>query len=80
MREKKISCEEEARKHIRQRILSLWVELNGMLAAPGALPASIVNASLNLARTAQVVYQHGDDCNVASVSDHVKTLFYNPII
>lgn len=78
MREKTISCEEEARKHIRQLIRSLWVELNGMLVAPAALPASIVNASLNLARTAQVVYQHGDDSTVTSVNGHIDRLFYNP--
>ncbi|KAH9792960.1 S-(+)-linalool synthase [Citrus sinensis] len=79
MREKTISCEEEARKHIRQLIRSLWVELNGMLVAPAALPASIVNASLNLARTAQVVYQHGDDSTVTSVNGHIERLFYNPL-
>lgn len=74
-----ISCEEEARKHIRQLIRSLWVELNGMLVAPAALPASIVNASLNLARTAQVVYQHGDDNTVTSVNGHIERLFCNPL-
>ncbi|GAY60816.1 hypothetical protein CUMW_205050 [Citrus unshiu] len=79
MREKTISCEEEARKHIRQLIRSLWVELNGMLVAPAALPASIVNASLNLARTAQVVYQHGDDNTVTSVNGHIERLFCNPL-
>lgn len=81
MREQTVSCEEAARKHVRQLIRSLWVELNGVLMDPAAalLPLSIVNASLNLARTAQVVYQHGDDSNVSSVNEHVQTLFYNPI-
>ncbi|KAK2650732.1 hypothetical protein Ddye_018221 [Dipteronia dyeriana] len=81
MRENTISCEEEARKHVRQLIGSLWVDLNSHLTAPAALPLSIINASLNLARTSQLVYQNGDDLTntTYSVKEHTHMLFSNPI-
>ncbi|KAK0589832.1 hypothetical protein LWI29_019097 [Acer saccharum] len=83
MRENTISCEEEARKHVRQLIRSLWVDLNSHLTAqaPAALPLSIINASLNLARTSQLVYQNGDDLTntTYSVKEHTRMLFSDPI-
>ncbi|KAL5797753.1 hypothetical protein ACOSQ2_002573 [Xanthoceras sorbifolium] len=81
MRENTLSCEEEARKHIRQLIRSLWVELNGQLTAPAALPLPIIHASLNLARTSQVVYQNGDDYTntTYSVKEYTRTLFSDSI-
>eukprot|EP00257_Ricinus_communis_P002243 XP_002513266.2 probable terpene synthase 11 [Ricinus communis] len=79
MREKRISCDDEGRKQVRQLIRSLWTELNGELIAPSAMPLSIINASLNLARTAQVVYQHGDDKKGSSVDNQVQALIYIPI-
>ncbi|TXG55303.1 hypothetical protein EZV62_020559 [Acer yangbiense] len=83
MRENTISSEEEARKHVRQLIRSLWVDLNSHLTAraPAALPLWIINASLNLARTSQLVYQNGDDFTntTYSVKEHTRMLFSNPI-
>lgn len=79
MRESRISGEDEARKQIRELIRSLWIELNGELVAPSSMPLCIVNASFNLARTAQVVYQHGDDKKGSSVDDQVQALIYKPI-
>ncbi|XP_021688997.2 probable terpene synthase 11 isoform X2 [Hevea brasiliensis] len=79
MREKGISCEDEGRKQVRQLIRSLWIDLNGELVAPSSMPLSIINASFNLARTAQVVYQHGDDKKGSSVDDQVQALIYKPI-
>jgi len=39
---------------------------------------SIRKASLNMARTAQVIYQHGDDQNTFSVDDYLQTLLFTP--
>ncbi|CAL0332193.1 unnamed protein product [Lupinus luteus] len=77
MRENKISNENEGRKHIRELIGKLWQELNGV-AMNTNLPWSIVKASLNMARTAQVIYQHGDDKSTYSVDDYVQTLLFTP--
>jgi (3S)-linalool synthase len=67
--------ENEGRKHIKLLIRNLWQELNG-LAMTKTLPLSIVNASLNMARTAQVIYQHGDDKSTLSVDDYVQKLIF----
>ncbi|WJX69134.1 putative terpene synthase 11, variant 2 [Trifolium repens] len=67
--------ENEGRKHIKLLIRNLWQELNG-LAMTKTLPLSIVNACLNMARTAQVIYQHGDDKSTFSVDDYVQKLIF----
>ncbi|KAJ6379138.1 hypothetical protein OIU76_015866 [Salix suchowensis] len=78
--EKDFSSEKEAREHIRNLISSSWLELNGELVSPtAALPLSIVKASLNLGRTAQVVYEHGDDENASCVAENVQALIYTPV-
>nr|AWF79084.1 terpene synthase [Pelargonium graveolens] len=79
MKEKGIGGEEEGRRQIRQMIRELWVELNGELVAQNGLPLSLISASLNVARTAQVVYQHGDDNTFSGVEDHAQALFFRPI-
>ncbi|WCJ37673.1 Geraniol synthase chloroplastic [Euphorbia peplus] len=77
--EEKGSSEEQGRKQVRQLIRRLWIELNGELTS-NLWPISIVNASLNLARTAQVVYQHGDDdSRGCSVDDHVQALMFQQL-
>ncbi|KAJ6758199.1 R-LINALOOL SYNTHASE PROTEIN-RELATED [Salix koriyanagi] len=78
--EKDFSSEKEAREHIRNLISSSWLELNGELVSPtAALPLSIVKTSLNLGRTAQVVYEHGDDENASCVAENVQALIYTPV-
>ena len=72
--------DEACREHIRGLIQSLWVELNGELVASSALmPLSITKAAFNLSRTAQVIYQNGDDNTTSSVEDHVQALLFNPV-
>ncbi|XP_027344009.1 probable terpene synthase 11 [Abrus precatorius] len=78
MRENDISDENVARRHIRQLIGNLWSELNGLAMTTSSLPPSIVKASLNMARTAQVIYQHGDDQSTFTVDDYVQTLLFTP--
>jgi len=75
MKENNISDENEARKHIRLLIGNLWRELNG-LAMTKTIPLSVVKVSLNMARTAQVIYQHGDDQSTFTVDDYVQTLIF----
>ncbi|RHN75612.1 putative geranyl diphosphate diphosphatase [Medicago truncatula] len=75
MKENNISDENEARKHLRLLIGNLWRELNG-LAMSKTIPLSVVKASLNMARTAQVIYQHGDDQSTFTVDDYVQTLIF----
>ncbi|CAJ2660376.1 unnamed protein product [Trifolium pratense] len=75
MGENNILDENEGRKHIRLQIRNLWQELNG-LAMTKTIPLSIVNASLNMARTAQVIYQHGDDKSTFTVDDSVQKLIF----
>ncbi|KAG5551796.1 hypothetical protein RHGRI_010025 [Rhododendron griersonianum] len=79
-REKNLSSEGEARKQVKQLIRSLWKVLNGEFAAPKALPLPLIKASLNMSRTAQVVYQHGDNNKFCSVDDCVNSLFFTPIV
>lgn len=74
-----ISDENEARKHIRLLIGKLWRELNGLSMTTTTLPSSIVKASFNMARTAQVIYQHGDDESTFTVDDYVQTLLFTSL-
>ncbi|WJX69132.1 putative terpene synthase 11 [Trifolium repens] len=78
MGENNILDENEGRKHLRLLIGNLWQELNG-LAMNKTIPLSIVNASLNMARTAQVIYQHGDDKSTFTVDDYVQTLIFTSL-
>ncbi|KAJ9176955.1 hypothetical protein P3X46_012213 [Hevea brasiliensis] len=51
--------EEEAKEHIKSLIGNAWKELNKESMKP-FLSNSIVNMSLNMARTAQCIFQYGD--------------------
>ncbi|XP_028808412.1 probable terpene synthase 11 [Neltuma alba] len=68
--------EDKARKYVRERIGKLWWELNSIAMASKSLPWSTMKASLNLARTAQVIYEHGDDKSAYSVDDYVRALLF----
>lgn len=79
MRENNISDEDKGRKYIRQLIGKLWLELKSIaMASSNPLTLSISKASLNMARTAQVIYQHGDDKSAYSVDDCVQALIFRP--
>ncbi|CAL5200489.1 unnamed protein product [Lathyrus oleraceus] len=78
MGENDIRDENEGRKRIRLVIRNLWRELNG-LAMNKTVPLSVVKASLNMARTAQVIYQHGDDKSTFTVDDYVQTLLFSSL-
>jgi len=78
MKENDISDETFARKHIRQVLGNLWSELNSLVMATTTLPFTIRKASLNMARTSQFIYQHGDDQTMPTVNDLVKLLIFTP--
>nr|ALL56347.1 geraniol synthase [Camptotheca acuminata] len=80
MREKDLSSQGEARKYVKQVIYSLWKELNGELMASKAMPLPLIKAAFNMARTSQVIYQHGDDNSFPSVDQCVQSLFFTPIL
>ncbi|XP_068667828.1 monoterpene synthase TPS4, chloroplastic-like [Aristolochia californica] len=71
--------EEDARKHVRKLIQVGWKELNKEFYSPSPLPLSVTRACLNVARTAQVVYESGDDDRCPSVDDLLSSLLVNPI-
>lgn len=80
MREKNFSSESEGRKQVKQLIHGLWKDMNEeVVAQKGLLPLPIMNACLNMSRTAQVIYQHGDNGIFSSVDDCVNSLLFNPI-
>ena len=79
MKQNNISDENVARKLIRQLIDNLWPELNGLTMTTN-LPLSVMRASLNMARTSQVIYQHGDYQSMLTVDDHVQALLFTPSI
>ncbi|CAL5200498.1 unnamed protein product [Lathyrus oleraceus] len=70
--------ENESRKHIRMTIRNVWRELNGP-SMTKTIHFSLVKASLNMARTAQVIYQHGDDKITFIVDDYVLTLIFTSL-
>lgn len=78
MTENNISDENVARKEIRGFIRNLWPELNSLALTTTSLPFSVIKASLNMARTSQVIYQNGDDQNTFTVDDYVQTLLFTP--
>ncbi|KAK1567798.1 hypothetical protein Q3G72_016725 [Acer saccharum] len=54
-------AEEEARDHIKGLICDLWKKVNEIkIKKNNFLPKSMVKMCLNMARTAQCIFQHGD--------------------
>lgn len=68
--------EGKAREYVRERIGKLWLELNSIAMASKSMPWSTLRASLNVARTAQVIYEHGDDNSGYIVDDYVPALLF----
>ncbi|PRQ52883.1 putative (E)-beta-ocimene synthase [Rosa chinensis] len=79
MEEKGIS-EEEAHKNIKGLICYSWKKINED-SAKATIPKSIVNLSLNMARTAHCIFQHGDGIgtSVGVTKDRLISLIANPI-
>lgn len=54
------TSEEDARNHIKELISYSWKMLNQEILSNNSLPKSLVKMCLNMARTAQFIFQHGD--------------------
>ncbi|KAK1326647.1 putative terpene synthase 11 [Acorus calamus] len=76
MKEKSMDCSDE---HIKQLIRRQWRHLNEGLICPNAPPLSVTRTAMNVARTAQCIYEHGDDERAPSVESHIQSLFMQPI-
>ncbi|KAL6143845.1 hypothetical protein ACLB2K_054540 [Fragaria x ananassa] len=79
MEEKGIS-EEEAQEYIKGFICYSWKKISEE-SAKATIPKSIVNMSLNMARTAHCIFQHGDGIgtSVGVTKDRLVSLITNPI-
>ncbi|XP_062153315.1 probable terpene synthase 9 [Alnus glutinosa] len=72
--------EEEAQDHIKRLISYSWKKLNEER-AKSSLPKSIVKMSLNMARTAQFLFQNGDGIGTSTgvTKDNLTSLVVKPI-
>nr|UZT70949.1 terpene synthase 4 [Paeonia delavayi] len=72
--------EEEARDHIKSLITDSWKKMNGE-SVKDSIPKAIVNMSMNMARTAQCIFQHGDGIGTSTgvTEDRLTSLLVNPI-
>ncbi|KAL7000225.1 hypothetical protein U1Q18_001373 [Sarracenia purpurea var. burkii] len=72
--------EEQARDHIKDLKSLSWRKLNEA-SLGNSYPKSIITISLNMARTAQCIYQHGDGIGMSTglTKDHLISLIVNPI-
>ncbi|KAL6136841.1 hypothetical protein ACLB2K_062136 [Fragaria x ananassa] len=79
MEEKGIS-EGEAQEYIKGFICYSWKKISEE-SAKATIPKSIVNMSLNMARTAHCIFQHGDGIgtSVGVTKDRLVSLITNPI-
>ena len=73
------ASEEEAREHIKRLICYSWKKLNEER-AKDSLPNSVVTMSLNMARTAQCIFEHGDGIGTSTgaIKDHLTSLIVKP--
>lgn len=75
------ASEEEARGHVQQMISDTWNEMN-YEAKIALLPRGFVEATVNLARMSQCIYQHGDGHgrpDKAKTVERVMSLFVSPV-
>ncbi|XP_043699312.1 probable terpene synthase 9, partial [Telopea speciosissima] len=79
MKEKGVS-EEKAREHIECLVRDSWKKLNECAQSCG-LPKWVVDMALNMARTSQCIFQHGDGIGTPGgvTKDRVVSLFIEPL-
>lgn len=72
--------EEQARDHIKGLVLESWRKLNETI-AQNSHPTPMISMSLNMARTAQCIYQHGDGIGTSFgvTKDRLTSLIVDPI-
>ncbi|XP_068304640.1 probable terpene synthase 9 [Pyrus communis] len=74
------ASEEEAQDYINELICYSWKKINEE-SSKTAIPKSIVKLSLNMARTAHSIFQHGDGIGTSNgvTKDRLISLISNPI-
>ncbi|XP_058220233.1 probable terpene synthase 9 isoform X1 [Rhododendron vialii] len=72
--------EEQARDHIKGLVLESWRKLNETI-AQNSHPTPMISMSLNMARTAHCIYQHGDGIGTSFgvTKDRLTSLIVDPI-
>ena len=77
---KKGVTEDCARDHIKGLISFSWRKLNEA-SARNSYPKFIITMSLNMARTAQCIYQYGDGIGTSTgvIKDRLTSLIVDPI-
>ncbi|KAK2989236.1 hypothetical protein RJ640_029534, partial [Escallonia rubra] len=75
------ASEEDAREHISHLISETWKKMNEDRVASSLFNQTFIGAAINLARTAQCMYQHGDGHGIQDreTKDRVLSLLINPI-
>ncbi|CAB4274271.1 unnamed protein product [Prunus armeniaca] len=79
--EEKGTSEEEAQHYINDLICYSWKKMNEESAKTSRIPKSVVKMSLNMARTAHSIFQHGDGIgtSIGVTKDRLISLIANPI-
>lgn len=80
MIEERIS-EEQARDQVEKLIRYSWKKLNEA-STDSSLPKSLINSSLNMARSAQCIFQFGDGIgtSVGVTKDRLTSFIIKPIL
>ncbi|KAG6701058.1 hypothetical protein I3842_08G145300 [Carya illinoinensis] len=75
------ASEKDAREHIRYLISEAWKKMNEERATSSSFSQAFVEYAMNLARTAQCIYQYGDGHGIQDreTRDKVLSLIINPI-
>ncbi|CAH8332676.1 unnamed protein product [Eruca vesicaria subsp. sativa] len=78
------ASEEKSRAYVQEMISNTWDEMNYEIISHDSslLPRGFVKAAINLARTSQCMYQHGDghgSPDKAKTVDRVLSILVNPI-
>jgi (-)-alpha-terpineol synthase len=76
------ASEEDAREYIRSLISETWKKMNEEQASSSPFNQTFFEISMNLARMAQCMYQHGDGHGIGSnreTKDHILSLLIKPI-
>ncbi|KAG2694444.1 hypothetical protein I3760_08G144700 [Carya illinoinensis] len=75
------ASDKDAREHIRYLISEAWKKMNKERATSSSFSQAFMEYAMNLARTAQCIYQYGDGHGIQDreTRDNVLSLLINPI-
>ena len=75
------ASEEEARDQLKKLISNAWKKINAYQFSNPHISPTIFGVAVNLARTAQCIYQYGDGHGIEHLEskDRVMSLFIKPL-